>query len=337
MQRSSFPWALLAVCLAVGCSSSDPDVFHVESDGARLPVVAAGPREATRLILFQHGGPNGFSDVGSLAPGFERLAQDTLFVSWGQRGTTHAAGYSSKASNTIAQYVMDMRRVRAALEARYPGRELWLLGHSWGVPLTLSYLTTVGEQGVAGTVLVDGFHSYVPSVGNSMRTITAIAQRRIQEGREPQYWQEALDFAQGALADGPPYTREEVLLASDYCARIEDEEAPEVSRVPSPYNFSSTSTPVLVPDGFIVEMNLGTIFGELERLDLSEGVARLRGRKLLIWGQYDCRVPVESGQALLQALGSTDKRLVVMDGVTHVPQQQSPEQFARIVREFIAP
>jgi len=54
---------------------------------------------------------------------------------------------------------------------------------------------------------------------------------------------------------------------------------------------------------------------------------------LLIWGSKDIAVPVSSAHELKKHLKHSE--LVVLQGVGHLPYEESPEDFNRIVREFL--
>ncbi len=53
---------------------------------------------------------------------------------------------------------------------------------------------------------------------------------------------------------------------------------------------------------------------------------------LLVWGDHDPVVELDSGRQLQQALGA---EMVVMPGIGHLPYEESPEEFSRIVLEFL--
>jgi pimeloyl-ACP methyl ester carboxylesterase len=56
---------------------------------------------------------------------------------------------------------------------------------------------------------------------------------------------------------------------------------------------------------------------------------------LLIWGSRDKAVAPSSAERLKQNLRQC--RLVMMDGVGHLPYEEAPDEFNRVVREFLSP
>ena len=55
---------------------------------------------------------------------------------------------------------------------------------------------------------------------------------------------------------------------------------------------------------------------------------------LIVWGRQDAIIPVECGELYRQALSNS--RLEVIDHCGHSPQIEKPEEFARLVSEFLS-
>lgn len=80
-----------------------------------------------------------------------------------------------------------------------------------------------------------------------------------------------------------------------------------------------------------IRASLRTFIAEIEAL--REKLSELRNiPTLLIWGDRDPVVEFDSGLQLQQALGA---ELVVMRGIGHLPYEESPEEFSRIVLEYL--
>jgi pimeloyl-ACP methyl ester carboxylesterase len=54
---------------------------------------------------------------------------------------------------------------------------------------------------------------------------------------------------------------------------------------------------------------------------------------LLIWGSKDRVVDLRSAEIMAQRLPGA--RVAVMKGAGHLPYEENPEEFSRIVREFL--
>ena len=66
-----------------------------------------------------------------------------------------------------------------------------------------------------------------------------------------------------------------------------------------------------------------------------EGLAgRLTAPTLVVWGREDKMVPIEEGVALSRAIPASG--FVAISGAGHVPQEETPEEFARTVSGFLS-
>lgn len=76
---------------------------------------------------------------------------------------------------------------------------------------------------------------------------------------------------------------------------------------------------------------LDTFAGDVEELRAKlPAIAKVPA--LIVWGDRDPVVEVQSGYKLQQELGA---RMVVMEGVGHLPYEENPDEFNQIVRNFI--
>lgn len=66
---------------------------------------------------------------------------------------------------------------------------------------------------------------------------------------------------------------------------------------------------------------------------LRAAIPRIKPRSLLIWGTHDGAVDVRSAEALQRALPQSE--LVFMNGVGHLPFEETPDEFNRLVLDFI--
>ena len=63
-------------------------------------------------------------------------------------------------------------------------------------------------------------------------------------------------------------------------------------------------------------------------------IPKIKARSLLIWGTRDGAVDVRSAEALRQRLPQCELRLI--EGAGHLPFEETPEQFNRLVLDFVA-
>lgn len=97
---------------------------------------------------------------------------------------------------------------------------------------------------------------------------------------------------------------------------------------------SSNFLPVLFMDAF--RAGLLTLFSAIREVfdaDISTSLDGIKAPALIVWGEYDMVLPVEIGWRLHEQL--TGSELVVIEGAGHNPMWDRPEQFNKIVFNFL--
>lgn len=92
--------------------------------------------------------------------------------------------------------------------------------------------------------------------------------------------------------------------------------------------------PILITDA--LRAGPATIVGALRQIfasDLSADLSRIRAPTLIIWGEYDSVIPLLIGEKLGQLLSHA--AFVVIEGAGHNPMWDRPEQFNRVVTDFL--
>ena len=135
---------LLILVLAIfSCQKEDlsqEDQFFVSNDDAVMPVYIRGNLESDVIILFLHGGPGGNASQATFIPSFQDIENSYAFAYWDQRASGLSQGNPDKSTFTVEQFVEDTYYVIEALNVRYPGKQIFLFGHSWGGALGAAYL-----------------------------------------------------------------------------------------------------------------------------------------------------------------------------------------------------
>jgi pimeloyl-ACP methyl ester carboxylesterase len=66
---------------------------------------------------------------------------------------------------------------------------------------------------------------------------------------------------------------------------------------------------------------------------LRGAISRIKVPSLLIWGSHDGAVDLRSAEALQRALPKSE--LAVIEGAGHLPFEETPDEFNRLVLDFI--
>src|SRR5262245_39499123 len=106
---------------------------RVTLGGAEQTILLRGHDRASPVLLWVHGGP-GFGQLPIAAVTSEQLERRFVVVHWDQRGTGASCDGSDEDFETVTQQriVADALELAEELVARFGGRPIFLLGHSWG-------------------------------------------------------------------------------------------------------------------------------------------------------------------------------------------------------------
>ena len=162
---------LLTLSLILGGSSCQKEVlittnaahqFFLESEGAFLPIFVEGNTASKTFVIFLHGGPGGSAINYNDYDLFDEIEQEYAIVYWDQRCAGSAQGNCQKSSLTIAAHVKDTELLISLLQQRYGNdSSFFLMGHSWGGTLALSYLLKGNNQdNIRACIIVDGIPNF---------------------------------------------------------------------------------------------------------------------------------------------------------------------------------
>ena len=160
-------WATLVLLGLGACTTLDPReagnlVPPTVAEDASLPAIdLRGSRfhletfgdPANPVIIFLHGGPGG--DYRSLLHMSEphdgyRLTDEYFLVYWDQRG----AGLSMRHDKDVLTLDVYVDDLHALVERYAPGRQVFLIGHSWGGMYATQYINAHPDR-VAGAILLE--------------------------------------------------------------------------------------------------------------------------------------------------------------------------------------
>lgn len=331
----------LAACQkGIELSPTVDDYVHVKVDGAYLPLWVRGNTSSKKILLYIAGGPGGsaidFAKV-DYAGWKESLEQDVAIAYYDQRGTGNNQGTFDLESVTLDQYAADIHHILQILQQQYPEAELYLFGHSFGGYLAYHYMIQYEED-----ALIDGCISFNgPATtdhdperwGYRWAYLNRVAKDNIADGIDTVFWQEALSWTE---AHPDIETDEEKRAWNIFVAQavVETERPITVSEALgvlffSPYNYFSAYA-----YGKLDQVE-ARIFEDEKSQRLIERLPLIDQRIFLITGEYDDIAPPEEMEAVLEAMSSSDKELVIIPDAGHDPSIDQPEMFVKEVLDFV--
>ncbi len=328
---------LIFVFTISSCQKEDlfpEDHFFVSNDDAIMPVYIRGNLESNVIILFLHGGPGGNASAATFIPSFQEIENSYAMAYWDQRASGLSQGNPDKSTFSIEQFVEDTYHVIEALNVRYPGKQIFLFGHSWGGALGAAYLATNNYQTqITGFICMDSGHNLEVGLPLSVDWVESYASQQIKLNNKVSYWAKVEQWcAKNPDMTVPDnfFTYVEHLNQTD--AYRHDDLEVEVDRVTLADILNSRSSLAMLVGGQYLRQN----FNILE-LNLSSKMASIRIPSLVLWGKHDGVNTLAMGYDAYNSLGtdSLQKELIILENSAHEGYLEQPEQFKNHLIGFI--
>lgn len=275
------------------------------------------------LLVYLHGGP-GAAEL-AVAKKFQLpLLLHWCVVNWDQRGS----GKTAAREVSLERLVTDTCELVAFLKRRYPGRPLFLMGHSWGSLLGLIALQRHPE-------LCDGFISVGQLVAGAENEILS-HQLATERARATGY----SILCRALLAERPPYgTHADALLRKCFylyllggffrrrCAI----DLALTLLFSHEYTFSEK---LLYMPRF--RSSLKQLQPTIESFNLLTAPFKLNVPALFCIGRHDLVTPPDLAERLFEHIEAPYKRFEVFEAEAHCLHYESPEKFARVLQGWLA-
>lgn len=333
---------ILLLALFLGsCEKSEfqtaGDFYHLANKGANMPVWVKGNFNSEVIIITVHGGPGDSGMEQHIAPGFKLLEEDYLMVYWDQRYSGMTQGHYDKKTQNPDQFIEDTEKVVELIQNKYPGKKLFMMGHSWGGQLSAGYLgRDQHADNFKGWIDLDG------SIYGDMETqlmkdwiLERVPAKMAEPDADQEFWQFIIDFYQENPAPGnysspEPYWYVSALNGDAYDYEVYQEIAPV------PYIeliFKSMFTLSFYVDAFYSE----EINFKWDDINYTPELNNITIPALMLWGAEDGVVPAEVADYVHQHLGTdpSQKEVVKIPECAHGPQNETPEIFHQEVSRFV--
>jgi len=279
---------------------------YVSVTGGKVYYKKVGVGEKTPVILL-HGGPG-----GTHVPFFnlEKLGNERPVIFYDQLGSGRSDKPDDLSLWHVDRFVEELGQIREALGLS----QLHILGHSWGTMLASSYLLTKPEG--------------VKSVIFSSPCLSAPQWERDQEVHLKQLPQDVQDLLAKHEREGTTDSEEYKTAMKEFNKRF-------VSRLESKPKETETeyakSNPVVYntmwgPSEFCTT-------GNLKSFDVTDRLQEIQIPALFTCGRFDEATPKTVEEQSRKLPGS---RFHVYENSAHLAYMEEPEEYLRVVREFLA-
>ena len=327
--------------LAAACQKSEyyteGDFYYLSHKGAKLPVWVKGNMESDVMLIFVHGGPGDSGLTFTITSGFNMLEEDYMIVYWDQRFSGMDQGNSDFADMHPDVFIEDTEKLVQLIQNKYPGKKLFMMGHSWGGQLSAGYL---GRDNHASA-----FHGWIDLDGSIYAEMEAqlmkeyilerVPAKLAEPGADKAFWQDIIDWYEenpnpGNYTDFEPYWYVSALGGDVYDHETYNEklDIPYVDLLfKSMFSLSYYQYSFGDPEDI----------KEWDDIDYTEEIGNMTIPALLLWGANDGVVPVKVADYVYEHLGTdpSEKEVVLIPECGHGPHVEHPELFYAEVSAFI--
>ncbi|MDX2362042.1 MAG: alpha/beta hydrolase [Crocinitomicaceae bacterium] len=332
---------LLILSLTLICNAcqkdefiNDGDYFHLENNGAKMPVWVKGNFDSDVMLVTLHGGPGDGGISNTISPGFQQLEDKYLMVYWDQRAAALTQGHQRETTLDVNQYIDDTDKLVQLLQYKYPNKKLFLLGHSWGGQLAIGYLGSEDHQSnFRGWIDLNGsIYGDLESQLMKDWIMDSIPTKLADPTADHEYWQYIVDWYDenpnpGNYSEGMPYWYVSALHGDVYdIDRYYEENVIPYGQLIFNSMFAMT---------YYVSNTDGDIWAD--DLNFTPEAENITIPSLMLWGENDGIVPAEVADYVYDHLSTPVgmKHVVKIPKCGHGPQNEHPEIFFNEVSNFI--
>ncbi|GHB75561.1 alpha/beta fold hydrolase [Persicitalea jodogahamensis] len=320
-----------SLIMMLACGDRDPqpvenNTLFLRNKGADMPIWVKGNRPSNKIILYVHGGP------GDCAMCYryylKGLEAEAMVAYWDQRVAGASSGKVAEGTLRYAQFSEDMGYVLKLLKKQYPGAEIHLLAHSFGVELSWQYLTAGNnQQEVAGVIVVNGMFSFANWLAAVREWALREAKRKGNTEAETYLLAHPVTPHNAATIEWEPIYRWMYKLGGNPVSLYDN------GKYLIDYAFNS-------PNTALAQFTHGraySYYGNVESRRFEKGplLKDIRIPVGLFWGVKDGVVPVEVGEATKKFLTNASVGEVYFSESWHEPFITETDKFNRAVLDFV--
>lgn len=303
------------------------------------------------IIIALHGGPGAFS----LEHEFFRnvLEKDYLLVYFDQRGSGKSDEFRERSMLTTQQFVKDLDVVVDVIKNKYPNQKINLLGTSWGATYGLLYLIKHQDKinsFISNSGVADIQHSSLALIKHEKELATKLildTNDTIKKNRFKEILTQ-LDVIEKSgftnfFADMNTIRYEiPADLGFDvYWARPELKSKIEAILNDPEFYARVKYTPALFEQSMTRFEYINEVFHSQEaynNLNILSELALIKTPTLIIQGEYDYAIGIESSRMTYNALVNVpkkDKKLIYVKNASHNVPTEAPEVLYKAFKQFL--
>ena len=310
------------------------DYFHLENDGAKMPVWVKGNFDSDVILVTVHGGPGDGGISHAISPGFKYLEEKYMMVYWDQRMAALTQGHQRENTIDVNDYIDDTKKLVQLIQAKYPNKKLFMIGHSWGGQLAIGYLGSEDHQSnFKGWIDLNGsVYGDMESQLMKEYILERVPEKLADPESDKAYWQYIVDWYEenpnpGNYSELEPYLYVSALGGDVYdLDRYFEENVIPYGQLIFNSMFAMT---------YFVASTDDNVWAD--DLNFTPEVENITIPSLMLWGADDGVVPAPVADYVYEHLATPEdmKHVVKIPECGHGPQNEHPEIFFDEVSNFI--
>jgi len=308
--------------LTVAQSAALGETTLIKSGDTQLYLELRGQAERSPILLYLHGGPgNPIGVVAFRSYVGPALESQFLICYLHQRGVLSSPAVPDT-SLTISNHVADVHNVIRYLASRFPGRKIYLLGHSWGG--ILAVLSILDQPAmVAGVIDVGGPLNLPASLSASYLATLKWA----EDTKNSEAIQELK-----ALGPPPYHDFDRQIGLSKWSSSAQGGIAQHISVMKLLSRPPFTTMEESWQD---TQLRVGkAMYAELARVNIEPRLANVKTPLLMINGKLDTITPSVELQESYKLYGGPKRWVELMES-HHLSFVDEPDAFVKAVSEFV--
>lgn len=308
---------------------------RVELGGIEQWIAVRGTDVDNPILIYVHGGP-GATELGRSWP-WQRAVEDYFtVVQWDQRGAGKTARLNgvetTRPTLTRARMADDLVELIDLLQARYGGRKLVVLGHSWGNVIALD-AAMKRPDAIAAYVGLSPLLNWEENERAGYERLMEIARERGDAEALAELEAMAPYPGDGELTSERLGAQRAWVQRYGGLAAYRDngDFFLKAARLSPDYDLADRQA---IDEGGLASVE--TLLPELARVDFST-LKRTPFPVLMFVGRHDITTPPQVTEAWLNALDAPSKRLVWFEHSAHLAPHEEPGRFLMALVEHVRP
>ncbi len=341
------PHLILVLVILISCNKEEissgnsiSDLFFLENQGAKMPVLVEGNIDSKVILIFLHGGPGGTGIGFNNDANISRIIESKYAIAYHDQRAAGISQGSTTVKLALDQYADDVKKLILVLRKRYGNEtKIFLLSHSWGGMIAPAFLTNGTNQSmVSGWINLAGSHNYQLNDELTREYLLSYGKDQIAKGIHVPEWTPIVDFAEKNI---PNYDYEISKQYNSYGSSVESYIG-EIQQTDDGGGILGLFTEKKKAfSTFWTTSNSGASYllnlpkDLLQKANYSDKLNVITLPVLSITGKYDFTVPKGLAEEVTAKISSKKKKLIILQKSGHILMDHEPDLLWNEVVSFV--